>query len=63
MPIGALFFLPIPQGMTVAGPLRFIGLRVTPAGGAATVTLTAWLTTHSLFSVTPRAYARGFTVS
>lgn len=64
MPAGALIFMPIPQNPTAAGPLRFIGIRVTPAGGAATVTLTSWLTTHSLFSVAPpRNYAKGFTIS
>lgn len=59
---GALVFMPLPQGVAVAGWLRFIGIRVTPAGGAATVTLTAWLTTHSLFSVRAQSYAKNFTV-
>lgn len=63
MPAGALIFMPIPQNPTLAGPLRFLGLRVTPAGGAATVTLTAWLTAHSVFSVVARSYAKGFTIS
>src|SRR6266581_4241043 len=43
LPIGALLFLGIPPGEPVAGYLRFLGVRVTPAGGAATVTLTSWL--------------------
>ena len=63
MPAGRLIFMPIPQAPTVAGPLRFLGLRVTPAGGAATVTLDAWLTSHSLFSVLAPNYAKGFTVN
>jgi hypothetical protein len=63
LPAGALVFMPIPQRPTTAGPLEFIGVRVTPAGGAATVTLTIWLTPHNLFSTTPRTYAKGFTVS
>lgn len=63
MPAGALIFFPIPQNPTLAGPLRFIGLRVTPAGGAATVTLTSWLTPHSLFSVLARVYAKGYTIT
>lgn len=63
MPAGALIFMPIPQNPTLAGPLRFIGLRVTPAGGAATVTLTAWLTAHNLFSVASRIYAKGYTIT
>lgn len=63
MPAGALIFMPLPQNVAVAGPLRFLGLRVTPAGGAATVTLTSWLTTHSLFSVLAKPYAKGYTIS
>lgn len=62
LPLGALAFMPLPQGVAAAGWLRFIGIRVTPAGGAATVTLTSWLTTHSLFSVTAKSYAKNFTV-
>jgi hypothetical protein len=62
MPLGRLIFMPIPQAPTVAGPLRFLGLRVTPVGGAATVTLTAFLTAHSLFSVLPQTYAKGYTI-
>ena len=63
MPLGRAIFMPLPQAPTVAGPLRFLGLRVTPAGGAATVTLTAWLTTHSLFSVLAQSYAKGYTIN
>lgn len=63
MPAGALIFMPLPQNVAVAGPLRFIGVRVTPAGGAATVTLTVWLTTHNAFSVAPpRNYAKSYSV-
>jgi len=63
MPLGRLIFMPLPQAPTVAGPLRFLGIRVTPAGGAATVTLTAWLTAHNVFSVLPTNYAKGYTIS
>lgn len=63
MPAAALIFFPIPQSPTVAGPLRYLGLRVTPTGGAATVTLTAWLTTHALFSVLAKPYAKGYTIT
>lgn len=62
MPLGALIFMPIPQNVAAAGQLRFIGVRVTPAGGAATVTLTVWLTAHDLFSVAAKSYAKGYTV-
>jgi hypothetical protein len=60
MPLGALIFMPLPQGAEVAGWLQFQGIRVTPAGGAATVTLSAWLTAHSLFSVLARSYAKNY---
>lgn len=64
MPAGRGIFLPLPQNVALAGPLRFLGLRVTPAGGAATVTLTSWLTAHDLFSVSPvRSYAKGYTIT
>lgn len=58
---GKLHFVPITQG----DPLlqRFLGLRFTPAGGAATITVSAWLTTHALFSLTPPlSYARNYNV-
>ena len=60
LPAGALKFMPIPQGAPIAGALRFLGLRTTPVGGAATVTMSAWLTTHALFSVLAKAYAKAF---
>lgn len=60
MPAGALHFMPIPQDIPIAGATRYIGLRVTPVGGAATVTLSASLTTHSLFSVLAKAYAKNY---
>lgn len=64
MPVGRGIFFPYPENPTVAGPLQFLGIRVTPAGGAATVTLTAWITAQSLFSVTPgRTYAKGYTIT
>jgi hypothetical protein len=64
LPAGRGVFMPLPQNVALAGPLRFLGLRVTPAGGAATVTLTSWLTAHDLFSVTPvRSYAKGYTIT
>lgn len=62
LPLGGLLFLPIPQGAPAAGWLEFLGVRVTPVGGAATVTLSAWLTTHSLFSVLAASYAKNFNV-
>lgn len=56
--LGALFFLPLPQGTPTQ---RFLGVRLTTAGG--TISATVWLTTHSLFSLAPQHYASGFTIS
>lgn len=62
LPAGGLLFLPLPASEPAAGWLRFIGIRVTPAGGAATVTLTAWLTSHALFSALAKPYAKSYSV-
>lgn len=56
--LGALFFIPLPQGTPTQ---RFLGIRVTTAGG--TISGTAWLTSHDLFSIALRHYAKGFTIS
>lgn len=60
MSAGSLHWLGMPMG-TPTG--RFIGVRITPAGGAATVTMSAWLTSQSLFSIASQNYATGFTIS
>lgn len=52
---GALFYLGLPPGTPSQ---RFLGVRVTTAGG--TITLTSWLTTFEMFSLAPRAYAKGY---
>jgi len=62
LPTGGLLFLPIPPGAPAAGFLRYLGVRVTPVGGAATVTLSAALTLAKMFSVPPQSYARGYAV-
>lgn len=54
---GALFFIPLPMGTPTQ---RFLGIRVTTAGG--TISGSAWLTTHSLFSIANANYAKAFTV-
>lgn len=54
---GSLWFIPLPMGTPTQ---RFLGIRITTAGG--TITASAWLTSHSLFSILPRSYAKGFTV-
>jgi hypothetical protein len=58
MVAGALFFIPLPMGTPTQ---RFLGIRVTTAGG--TVSGTAWLTAHDLFSILPVHHASGFTIS
>lgn len=55
--VGALFFLPIPQGTPTQ---RFVGVRLTTAGG--TISATAWLTAHDLFSIANQFYARNYVV-
>jgi hypothetical protein len=60
LPAGGLLFLGIPPGAPAAGFLRFLGIRATPVGGAATVTLTSWLTSRALFSTAVKAYAKGY---
>jgi hypothetical protein len=37
---------------------RYVGVRVTTAGG--TISGTAWLTSHSLFSILAASYAKGY---
>jgi len=54
---GALFWLGLPMGTPTQ---RFLGVRVTTAGG--TISLTSWLTLQSMFSIPPRAYPKNFTV-
>jgi hypothetical protein len=54
---GALAFIPLPQGTPTQ---RYLGVRITTAGG--TVSASAWLTTHSLFSILAASYAKAFTV-
>lgn len=57
--VGKLHFIPMMQGSPSLQ--RFLGMRCTPAGGAATVTLSIWLTTHALFSLTPpQTYAKNY---
>lgn len=63
LPVGRLLFLGIPPGEPAAGFLRYIGVRVTPAGGAATVTMSAWLTPQSLFAAHAKHYSKGYTVN
>lgn len=56
-PAGLLGFIEIPQGFPTA---RYLGIQVTSTGGTTTITLTAWLTTRSLFSIAAKAYAKGY---
>lgn len=55
--LGAQFFIPLPQGTPTQ---RFLGIRVTTAGG--TISATAWLTAHDLFSLTAASYAKNYVV-
>lgn len=50
-------FIPLPQGTPTQ---RFLGIRVTTAGG--TISATAWLTSHSLFSLLAKPYPKAYAV-
>ena len=52
---GSLWFIPLPMGTPTQ---RFLGIRVTTAGG--TITATSWLTMHALFSILAKSYAKAF---
>jgi hypothetical protein len=54
---GALFFLGLPMGLPTQ---RYLGIRVTTAGG--TITATSWLCPASMFSIAARHYAKSYTV-
>ena len=57
---GASFFVPLPNVPRAAGWLRYLGMRFVPTGGAATVTVSAWFSTHSMFSAQAKSYAKAF---
>lgn len=57
---GSLHFLPLPQGFPKE---QYLTLRYTTGGTSPSVTVTAWLTTHTLFSLTPANYAKGYTIT
>jgi hypothetical protein len=54
---GALFFLGLPPGTPTQ---QYLGVRATTAGG--TISLTAFLTAHDLFSILAKAYAKNYVV-
>lgn len=56
--VGTLLFLPLGAPVTK----RYIGLRYTVGGTTPSVTVSAWLTTRSLFSIAPTHYARAYAV-
>jgi hypothetical protein len=54
-PTGRLVFVAIPPGQPTK---RYIGLRYT----VGTLTVTAWLTTHNLFSILAQPYAKNYAI-
>ncbi len=56
--VGTLLFLPLGAPITK----RYIGLQYTTGGTTPTITVSAWLTSRSLFSLTPTHYARAYAV-
>ena len=59
--LGSLHFFPFPQDQLQLAE-RYIGMRYTLAGTTPTITVTTWFTARSLFSLTARAYTKGYTV-
>ena len=57
LPAGTLLFLELPPGTPTQ---RYIGARITTAGG--TITATAWLTARDLFSIAQRNYPKGYAI-
>jgi hypothetical protein len=59
--LGSLHWLPLPQGFPTE---RFLSLRYTTGGTTPTVTIgKAWLTSHALFSIAAKSYAKGYVIS
>lgn len=56
---GALIAIGVPVGTPTQ---RYLGLRVTPVGGAATVTLTAQLMPADMFSIAAAQYAKNYAI-
>ena len=57
---GEMHFFSIPPGFPKE---RFIGLQLVLGGTTPSVTVTAWLTTRSLFSILAKSYAKSYTIS
>lgn len=56
---GYQFFLPIPPGYPTK---RYLGVNYNVGGTTPSITITAWLTTHSLFSILAKSYAKNYAV-
>ena len=55
--LGAAFFIEIPVGTPTQ---RYLGIRITTAAG--TISVTAWLTSRKMFSITAKPYAKSYVV-
>lgn len=60
---GLSWFLSLPPSAPAAGWLRYVGVRVTPVGGNATVSLDAFLMPYQLYAAKVANYAKGYTIS
>lgn len=60
---GLSVVLPIPPIPPAAGWLRYLGTRITPAGGNATVTCSVHIVPLSMAVQKPKDYAKGYTIS
>ena len=56
---GSLHWIGVPDGQPTK---RYLGLRFTLGGTTPTITVTAWLTARSLFSVLSRNYPLGYSI-
>jgi hypothetical protein len=56
---GALTFVALPPGAPVQ---RYLGVQIVKTGAGADVTFTAWLTSHSMFALQAKAYAKNYNV-
>ena len=60
---GMAHFMALPPGAPAAGQKRYLGGRVTPVGGNATVSVSAYLMPRDLFAQKAQSYADAVTIS
>lgn len=58
--LGSLHWLPLPMGFPTE---RHLALRYTTGGTTPSVTVDAWFTAHSLFSLLAKSYKKGYVIN